>query len=120
MLLADGEMVRKKPTDPAFFKSGPTSTTSRSSIAERARQLQHEVEALQDRYAKLKVLLNNLGPFVGGEQDKVLEVLDAFDRISKEANDEVELTRRLQALATEEYRQQVQAVETASAAVLAL
>jgi len=120
MLLADGEMVRKKPTDPAFFKIGPTSTTTRSSIAERARQLQDEVEALKDKYAKLKVLLNNLGPFVGGEQDKVQEVLDTFDRISKEANDEVELTRRLQALDTEEYRQLVQAVEKANAAVIAL
>jgi len=120
MLLADGEMVRKKPTDPAFFKIGPTSTATRTSIAERARQLQVEVDALKDRYAKLKLLLNNLSPFLGGEQDKVQDILEAFDRISKETRDEADLTRRLQALDTEEYRQLVQAVEEADATVIAL
>jgi chromosome segregation protein len=111
MLLADGEMVRKKPTDPAVFKIGPTSTATRTSIAERARQLRTQVEVLKDRYAKLKALLNNLGPFVGGEQEKVREVLEIFDRAAKEAGDEAELTRRLQALDTEEYRQLVRAAE---------
>lgn len=120
MLLADGEMVRKKPTDPALFKIGPTSTATRTSIAERARQLEEQVEALKDRYAKLKVLLNNLSPFVGGEQDKVLDILEAFDRLSRETNDEAALTQRLQALDTEEYRQLVQAAADADAAVTAL
>lgn len=120
MLLADGEMVRKKPTDPALFKIGPTSTATRTSIAERARQLEEQVEALKDRYAKLKVLLNNLSPFVGGEQDKVLDILEAFDRLSRETNDEAALTQRLQALDTEEYRQLVQAAAEADAAVTAL
>ena len=120
MLLADGEMVRKKPTDPAFFKIGPTSTATRTSIAERARQLQIEIDALKDRYAKLKLLLNNLSPFVGEEQDKVQDILEAFDRISKEARDEADLTRRLQALDTEEYRQLVKEAEDADAAVTAL
>lgn len=120
MLLADGEMVRKKPTDPALFKIGPTSTATRTSIAERARQLEEQVEALKDRYAKLKVLLNNLSPFVGGEQDKVLDILEAFDRLSRETNDEAALTQRLQALDTEEYRQLVQATAEADAAVTAL
>ncbi|PZQ10813.1 SbcC/MukB-like Walker B domain-containing protein [Pseudoxanthomonas winnipegensis] len=118
MLLADGEMVRKRPTDPAFFKIGPTSTATRSSIAERARQLQDQVEALRDRYAKLKVLLNNLGPFVGGEQDKVQEILEIFDRLTKDAKEEAALIRRLQALDTEEYRQLVQVAEAAEAAVV--
>jgi len=120
MLLADGEMVRKKPADPAFFKIGPTSTATRTSIAERARQLQVEVDELKDQYGKLKQLLNNLSPFVGGEQDKVQDILDAFDRISNEARDEADLTRRLQALDTEEYRQLVQAAKEADAAVNAL
>lgn len=118
MLLADGEMVRKKPTDPAFFKIGPTSTATRSSIAERARQLQGQIDALKGRYAKLKALLNNLGPFVGEEQDKVQEILEIFDREAKEASDEADLTRRLQALDTEEYRQLVQVAEAAEAAVV--
>jgi energy-coupling factor transporter ATP-binding protein EcfA2 len=120
MLLADGEMVRKKPADPALFKIGPTSTATRTSIAERARQLQVEVDELKDQYDKLKQLLNNLSPFVGGEQDKVQDILEAFDRISKEARDEADLTRRLQALDTEEYRQLVQAAKEAAAAVNAL
>lgn len=120
MLLADGEMVRKKPGDPAFFKIGPTSTATRTSIAERARQLEEQVEALKDRYAKLKVLLNNLSPFVGGEQDKVLDILEAFDRLSRETSDEADLAQRLQTLDTEEYRQLVQAAEEADAAVTAL
>jgi chromosome segregation protein len=120
MLLADGEMVRKKPADPALFKIGPTSTATRTSIAERARQLQVKVDELKDQYDKLKQLLNNLSPFVGGEQDKVQDILGAFDRISKEARDEADLTRRLQALDTEEYRQLVQAAKEASAAVNAL
>lgn len=120
MLLADGEMVRKRPTDPALFKIGPTSTATRNSIAERARLLQHHLEALGTRYANLKMLLNNLGPFVGGEQDKVQDILEAFDRISKEASDEAELRRRLQALDTEEYRQLVRVAEVAEAALSAL
>lgn len=120
MLMADGEMVRKKPVDPAFFKIGPTSTATRTSIAERARQLEEQVDALKDRYAKLKVLLNNLSPFVGGEQDKVLDILEAFDRLSRETNDEAALAQRLQALDTEEYRQLVQAAAEADAAVTAL
>ncbi|WP_150428725.1 SbcC/MukB-like Walker B domain-containing protein [Dechloromonas sp. CZR5] len=120
MLLADGEMVRKKPIDPAFFKIGPTSTATRTSIAERARKLEEQVETLKDRYAKLKVLLNDLSPFVGGEQDKVLDILEAFDRLSREASNEVDLTQRLQALNTEEYRQLVQVAEEADAAVIEL
>lgn len=117
MLLADGEMVRKKPTDPVSFKIGPTSTATRSSIAERARQLQDDIDALKERYAKLKLLLNNLGPFVGGEQDKVDEILEVFDRVTKEVGNEADLTRRLQALDTEEYRQLVQTVGEAETAV---
>lgn len=117
MLLTDGEMVRKKPTDPAFFKIGPTSTVTRSSIAERARQLQEQVDALKGRYEKLKVLLNNLAPFAGGEQDKVQEILETFDRMTKEAGDEVDLKRRLEALDTEEYRRLVQAASDAEAAL---
>ncbi len=118
MLLADGEMVRKRPTDPVLFQIGPASTATRSSIAERARQLQDRIDALKERYAKLKVLLNNLGPFVGGEQDKVHEILEIFDRVAKDADDEAALTRRLQALDTEEYRQLVQVAEVAEAAVV--
>lgn len=49
MLLADGEMVRKKPVARAFFKIGPTSTATRASITERARQLEAQVDALKDR-----------------------------------------------------------------------
>lgn len=120
MLLADGEMVRKKPANPALFKIGPTSTATRISIAEHARQLQVEVDALKDRYAKLKVLLNNLGPFVGEEQDKVHEILEVFDRVRKEADDDADLTQRLQALDTEEYRLLVKAAEEAKAAVTLL
>lgn len=117
MLLTDGEMVRKRPTDPGYFKIGPTSTTTRASIAERARQLEAKLDDLKDRYGRLKTLMNNLGPFVGGEQDKVRELLEIFDRVTKEAGNEAELTRRLQALDTEEYRLLVQAAETADAAV---
>lgn len=117
MLMSDGEMVRKKPTDPAFFKIGPTSTATRSSIAERARQLQADVERLQERYGKLKLLLNNLGPFVGGEQDKVQEILETFDRIARDAADEADLTQRLQALDTEEYRRLVRTATEAEAAL---
>ncbi|HFF2829687.1 TPA: SbcC/MukB-like Walker B domain-containing protein [Stenotrophomonas maltophilia] len=117
MLLADGEMVRKRPTDPALFKIGPTSTATRSSIAERARQLQAEIEELKERYTKLKTLLNNLGPFVGGEQDKVGDILEIVERVVKEIRDEADLTRRLRALDTEEYRRLVQALEEAEAAL---
>ena len=120
MLLTDGEMVRKRPTDPAYFKIGPTSTATRNSIAERARQLEVEVEKLKDRYGKLKTLMNNLGPFVGGEQDKVHEILELFDRVTKETGEEADLARRLQALDTEEYRLLVQAANDADAAVNAL
>jgi chromosome segregation protein len=118
MLLADGEMVRKKPTNPAYFKIGPTSTAARSSIAERARQLQAQIDSLKDRYDKLKLLLNNLGPFVGSEQDKVHEILETFDRVAHEASNEANLMRRLQALDTEEYRQLVQVAEAAEATVV--
>lgn len=120
MLLTDGEMVRKRPTDPAYFKIGPTSTATRNSIAERARQLEVEVEKLKDRYGKLKTLMNNLGPFVGGEQDKVHEILEIFDRVAKETTEETDLARRLQALDTEEYRLLVQAAKDADAVVNAL
>lgn len=115
MLLADGELVRKRPADPMLFKIGPTSTATRTSIAQRAHQLQDQIEALKETYAKLKVLLNNLGPFVGGEQDKINDILDIFDRVTKEAGDEEDLARRLQALDTEEYRQLIQAAEAAQA-----
>lgn len=117
MLLTDGEMVRKRPADPAYFKIGPTSPITRSSIAERARQLQVEVETLRDRYGKLKLLMNNLGPFVGAEQDKVHEILETFDRVAQEANNETELMERLQALDTTEYRQLVQVAADAEAAL---
>lgn len=115
MLLADGEMVRKRPANPALFKIGPTSTATRTSIAEQARQLQEKIDGLTKTYTKLKELLNNLGPFVGGEQDKVHEVLEIFDRMTKEVADEEDLTQRLQALDTEEYRQLVQVADAAEA-----
>lgn len=117
MYLADGEMVRMKPTDPALFKIGPTSTTTRSSIATRIRELEGELERLKHLYGKLVALLNNLGPFVGNEQDKVHEVLANFDRVLKEAKDEADLSRRLEDLDTEEYRLLVEAAATAEAAL---
>lgn len=117
MLLTDGEMVRKHPTNPAVFKIGPTSKATRSSIAEQARQLQVQVDALKERYTKLKALLNNLAPFVGGEQDKVQEILETFDRMTKEAGEEGDLMRRLKALDTDEYRLLVQAAQDAEAAL---
>lgn len=119
MYLADGEMVRIKPTDPALFKIGPTSMTTRSSIAARIRELEDELEKLKDLYGKLLMLLNNLGPFVGTEQDKIQEVLANFDRVLKEAGDEADLTRRLEDLNTEEYRQLVQGAADAEAALAA-
>ncbi|WP_175779630.1 SbcC/MukB-like Walker B domain-containing protein [Burkholderia anthina] len=115
MLLADGEMVRKKPGNPALFKIGPTSAATRTSIAEQARQLQEKIDDLKERYAKLKQLLNNLGPFVGGEQEKIHEVLEIFDRVIKEAADEEDLTQRLQALDTDEYRHLVHVAQAAEA-----
>lgn len=119
MYLADGEMVRIRPTDPALFKIGPTSATTRSSVATRIRELEGELERLKDLYGKLLTLLNNLGPFVGNEQDKVQEVLATFDRVLKEAKDEADLSRRLEELDTEEYRQLVQAAADAEAALAA-
>lgn len=117
MLLTDGEMVRKRPTDPGAFRIGPTSTTTRSTIAERVRQLQAEVERLKERYDKLKLLMNKLGPFVGEEQDKVQQTLEAFDRVARDAAEEADLVRRLHDLDTEEYQQLVLAAQRAEAAV---
>jgi chromosome segregation protein len=54
---------------------------------------------------------------VGGEQDKVRDILEIVERVTKETHDEAELTRRLQALDTEEYRLLVQAVQEAETAV---
>lgn len=120
MLLTDGELVRKRPTHPDFFKIGPVSTATRASIAERKRQLQADVNRLQERYDKLKQLLNTLGPFVGGEQEKVQEILEAFDRVAREAASEADLAGRLQALDTDDYRRVVKAASDAEAALVAL
>lgn len=117
MLLTDGEIVRKRPVEAINFKIGPTSTTTRSSIAERARDLEREVERLKEKYGKLKVLMENLGPFVGNEQDKVHEVLDVFDRIAREVSEEASLTQRLQVLNTQEYRLLLQAADDADASL---
>lgn len=120
MLLIDGELVRKRPTPPDAFKIGPVSTTTRSSIAERERQLKADIARLQDQYDKLKQLLVTLGPFAGNEQEKVQEILEAFDRVAIETAAEKDLTERLQALNTDDYRRLVQAATGAEAAVTAL
>jgi chromosome segregation protein len=117
MLLTDGEIVRKKLIDPAFFKIGPTSSATRGSIAARAHQLQEQVDVCKARYAKLKLLFSNLGPFVGGEHDMRDVILSVFDQIIKEVSDEAELVRRLTALDTEEYRQLVYAADEAATEV---
>ncbi len=120
MLLTDGELVRKRPTPPDAFKIGPVSTTTRSSIAERERQLKAEIERLKDQYDKLKQLLTMLGAFAGGEQEKVQEILETFDRVAIEAAAEMDLTERLGALDTDDYRRLVQDAADAEAALAAL
>ena len=120
MLLTDGELVRKRPTPPDAFKIGPVSMTTRSSIAERERQLKAEIARLQDQYDKLKQLLVTLGPFAGGEQEKVQEILEAFDRVAIEAAAEKDLTDRLKALDTDDYRRLVKAAIDAEAEVTGL
>lgn len=114
MLLTHGEMVRKRPVDPAYFKIGPISIATQSSIASRAHQLQSQVGVLQDLYDKLKQLLTSLGSFAG-EQDAVQQIVQIFDRTVKEAADEEELQRRLQALDTDEYRDLVELAKAAQA-----
>ncbi|WP_374662280.1 SbcC/MukB-like Walker B domain-containing protein [Inhella sp.] len=117
MLIADGDLERLKPTDPDFFRIGPTSPSARTSVAERARQLQLALENIKDKYSKLKILLTNIGPFVGSEKEMVQELLDVFDRVAKEVDEEQQLKRRLEDLDTEEYRQLMQAVISAGEAL---
>jgi uncharacterized protein YPO0396 len=52
---------------------------------------------------------------VGGEEEKVHEVLANFDRVTKEGNEEAVLKGRLEALDTEEYRLLVKAANEANA-----
>ncbi|ODV40616.1 hypothetical protein AWV79_06025 [Cupriavidus sp. UYMMa02A] len=52
MLLADGEIVRKRPADPTSFKIGPTSNATRSSIAEGVRRLEGALADLTERMPK--------------------------------------------------------------------
>lgn len=120
MLLADGEIVRKRPTDPINFKIGPTSTATRSSILEGIRRLVTRLEQLTQIYDQVKALLQSLGPFIGGEQEKVRDLLDAFDRVAKDAEAEQTLSRQLEALDTDEYRQLVQASLDADSALVGL
>jgi len=40
------------------------------------------VERLKEKYGKLKILMENLGPFVGNEQDKVHEVSTPLTELS--------------------------------------
>ncbi|MDH6167122.1 chromosome segregation protein [Variovorax boronicumulans] len=120
MRLADGEIVRKRPTKPIDFKIGPTSAATRSSITESIRQLEVRKEELAKVYGRVKALLQSLGPFIGGEQEKVRELLDHFDRVAKDAETEQMLSRQLESLDTEEYRLLVQAAGEADAALVML
>lgn len=120
MLLADGEIVRKRPTDPINFKIGPTSTATRSSIAEGIRRLETRLAELNEMYARIKALLQSLGPFIGGEQEKVRDLLDHFDRVAQDAEAEQSFIKQLEALDTDEYRQLVQAVLDADATLVRL
>ncbi|ODV40615.1 hypothetical protein AWV79_06020 [Cupriavidus sp. UYMMa02A] len=65
----------------------------------------------------MKSLFENIGPFIGGEQEKVQEILQHFDSIAHDAQGVQALAKRLEALDTDEYRQLVQAAIEADEAL---
>jgi energy-coupling factor transporter ATP-binding protein EcfA2 len=117
MFVSDGEFSRFQPTDPVFFKIGPTSNATRTAIADEIRRLESRVNDLKQTYADTKIVLGLVSSFTGGENDKVQSLLEDFDRVRMEVESHHALVNRLASLDTEEYLQLDEAVKQAKQAV---
>jgi chromosome segregation protein len=117
MLVTDGEFTRIQPTDPAFFKIGPTSNSTRTAIADEIRRLETRVAELKNIFADTKSVFELVSNFSGGENERVQSFLDDFDRLGKEVDSHRTLVKRLESLDTDEYRQLDKAVKQAKQAV---
>lgn len=117
MFVSDGEFSRFQPTDPMFFKIGPTSNATRTAIADEIRRLEGRVFDLRQAYADTKIVLGLVSSFTGGENEKVQSLLEDFDRVGMEFENHRTLVNRLASLDTEEYRQLDEAVKQAEQAV---
>lgn len=117
MLQSDGDLVRKQLISPHAFRIGPASPSTKTSLIEEIARLEKLLADLTETYGKLKTLFTSLGPFAGGETEKTHDLLEMFDRMNIEVDAERCQIARLQDLDTEEYRQLIQSVKDAEAAV---
>ena len=76
MLLADGEIVRKKTVHPADYKIGPVTADTRAAAAAQVRAQTQAVATCQHHYDQLKALHNQLAPFAGDSADKIADIHD--------------------------------------------
>ncbi|WP_241082021.1 SbcC/MukB-like Walker B domain-containing protein [Achromobacter xylosoxidans] len=120
MLVANGEMLRKRPVHTDKFRIGETSALTRSNVTEEVKRLERDLAGLVATFATLKVILSNLGPFAGDEREKMLDLMEAFDAHAKARTSSEDLRERLNQLDTREYRAFVQAVVDAEEAVAKL
>lgn len=120
MLLADGEIVRKKTIHPTDFKIGPVTADTRAAAAAQVSERQRAFDACQRHYDKLNALYNQIAPFAGNAEDRIADIRDNCAQITTGKSREAAQSERLQALDTAEYRQLVQAAEDTAARVSGL
>ena len=120
MLLADGEIMRKKTIHPTDFKIGPVTADTRAAAAAQVSERQRALDACQRHYDKLNALYNQIAPFAGNAEDRIADIRDNCAQITTGKSREAAQSERLQALDTAEYRQLVQAAEDAAARVSGL
>ncbi len=120
MLLADGEIVRKRTVHPADYKIGPVSADARAAAAAQIRACQQTVATCQRDYDQLKTLHGQLAAFAGDASEKIQDIRDSCAQIAASRADIAAQNARLQALDTAEYRQLAAAAEAAAAHVKTL
>lgn len=120
MLIANGEMLRKRPVHSTKFRIGEILPVNRGPVADEVRRLERLLASLENTFAQLKVILSSLGPFAGDEQEKMVDLMEAFDAHADAKKGAEELSKKLTQLDTDDYRALVQAVIDAEEAVAEL
>ena len=116
MVVAGGEILRKRPVDSSRFMLGPLSSAAREAAESALKAAVQRLAQAQRRFDAIKALSTSLAPMAGAVEEKVAFFLKLFDEAAQHDLVVQDLQARLQAIQTDEYQALCQAAEDAAQA----
>ena len=114
MVVAGGEILRKRPVDPSQFQLGPMSESSREAATQALRMAVKRESDAQMRYDETKAIAVRLAPLVGSVDEKAGYLLEAFDAWQEQEAALRDVQHRLQSTESAEYKTLCEAADAAA------